>query len=73
MGQSAINEVNITGKVVAATKEQLSLICMCTPYFIQRKEAALKYLNGDYDELGKQHLLQHIEFCNDSIKLILGL
>lgn len=73
MGQSAINEANILGKVVAATKEQLTLISKCAPYFIERKESAIKYLNGDYDELGKQHLLQHIEFCNDSIKLILGL
>ena len=40
--------------------------------FAYRKEAAIKYMESN-DEEGKEHILEIIEYTNDSIKKVLNI
>ena len=41
--------------------------------FVQRKVAAIKYLNERLSEVGQEELLHYIEHCNEQIKKVLAL
>ena len=41
--------------------------------FLQRKVAAIKYLNETLSEVGQEELLHYIEYCNEQIKKVLAL
>jgi hypothetical protein len=41
--------------------------------FVQRKVAAIKYLNERLSEVGQEELLHYIEHCNEQIKKYLAL
>jgi hypothetical protein len=42
-------------------------------FFLQRKVAAIKYLNERLSEVGQEELLHYIEHCNEQIKKVLAL
>lgn len=42
-------------------------------FFYQRREAAIRYLTLELSEIGKEELLNYIEYCNEQIKKVLVL
>lgn len=42
-------------------------------FFYQRREAAIRYLTLELSEIGKEELLNYIEYCNEQIKKVLAL
>ena len=42
-------------------------------FFYQRREAAIRYLTLELSEIGKEELINYIEYCNEQIKKVLAL
>ena len=57
------------------TQQEVPVISTNPTYmlFVQRKVAAIKYLNERLSEVGQEELLHYIEHCNGQIKKYLAL
>lgn len=76
MNESAnIQRIYLERSLHSITQQEVPVLSTNPAYmfFVQRKVAAIKYLNERLSEVGQEELLHYIEHCNEQIKKYLAL